>query len=265
MKISRMVLGAVLLLIALLSGSVFTVLAFSGVTITIPGAYGRGSVTCGGGASIQIKLVATQLTDDGGNRDYYGLITFDGDGHIIDGYVYSTSASQSVPATVFITTIPGYTDLPDPVSRPFTTVIYDVPADPGGPGSVWASYIQANGTEVASTTFDPSFVPGCAKLPLVGGVCPALPDGSVVGDTPFQTQAYWAPGKVSPGVFINPGTYWVIGQDDTHQYYEIMLSCQFLWVPVQNMQPSYQPPWSGQPLPTRVVGETAQDSGQPSR
>ncbi len=45
----------------------------------------------------------------------------------------------------------------------------------------------------------------------------------------------------------------MIGEDDSSQYYKIMLSCQFLWVPIDTMQPSYQSPWSGQPLPTRVV------------
>ncbi len=86
------------------------------------------------------------------------------------------------------------------------------------------------------------------------GTCPTLPDGSVVGALPESTQAFYAPGKVSPGLFINPGTYWVIGEDSSGQYYEIMLSCQFLWVPINSMQPSYQSPWTGQSLPTRVVG-----------
>ncbi|MBI1258753.1 MAG: hypothetical protein GC204_14890 [Chloroflexi bacterium] len=194
------------------------------------------------------------MTDDSAGQDYYGLITFDGDGHIIDAYSYSTLSSQSVPATIGISTIPGYSDLPDPVSRPFTSVIYDIPFynHSGRPSSEIASYLQSNGTEVARSIFDPSFVPECATLPL-RGECLTLPEGSVVGDMPFQTQAYYEPGKVSPGVFISPGTYWVIGEDESGQYYKIVLSCQFLWVPVQNMQPSYQPPWSGQPLPTRVV------------
>ena len=86
-----------------------------------------------------------------------------------------------------------------------------------------------------------------------GGTCLIVPDGAVVGDMPNNTQAYWAPGKVSPDVTINAGTYWVVGEDESGQYYKIILACQYLWVPVDSMQPSYQAPWSGQPLPTRVV------------
>ncbi|HVU12498.1 MAG TPA: hypothetical protein VHD90_14545, partial [Phototrophicaceae bacterium] len=80
-----------------------------------------------------------------------------------------------------------------------------------------------------------------------------LPDGSVVGAMPTDEQAYWAPGKISPNVIINAGTYWVTGtgtDDSGNEYYRILVACQYLWVPVDSMQPSYQAPWSGQPLPS---------------
>ncbi len=87
-----------------------------------------------------------------------------------------------------------------------------------------------------------------------GGTCLLdVPAGSVVGDTPFQTQVYYEPGNVSPGVILNPGTYIVIGQDESETYYKIMLACQFVWVRKENMQPSYELPQNGAPLPTRVV------------
>ena len=92
----------------------------------------------------------------------------------------------------------------------------------------------------------------CAGLPTFGS-CIALTADAVVGDMPFATQADWAPGKEANGVVVNPGTYWVLGVDETGQYYEIVLSCQYLWVPVSSMQPSFQPPQNGQPLPTSVV------------
>lgn len=84
-------------------------------------------------------------------------------------------------------------------------------------------------------------------------ICLAIPDGSVVGALPSATQAYYAPGNIAPEVVLNPGTYWVLGEDESGQYYKIILACQYLWVPVDSMQPSYQAPWSGQPLPTTVV------------
>ena len=85
------------------------------------------------------------------------------------------------------------------------------------------------------------------------GFCITLPSGSVVGAMGSATQAFYEPGKAAEGVTINPGTYWVVGTDESGQFYKILLSCDFLWVPVSSMQPSYQAPWSGQPLPTTVV------------
>jgi len=85
------------------------------------------------------------------------------------------------------------------------------------------------------------------------GYCLPLPEGSVVGAMPLNTQAYFAPGEIAEGVIINAGTYWVLGVDESGQYYKILLACQYLWVPVDSMGPSYQAPWTGQPLPTQVV------------
>ncbi|MFN8560512.1 MAG: hypothetical protein U0703_02510 [Anaerolineae bacterium] len=93
----------------------------------------------------------------------------------------------------------------------------------------------------------------CAGLPTYGGTCLPLTADAVVGDMPFNTQAYYEPGKVASGVVINAGTYWVLGEDESGAYYKILLACQYLWVPVNSMQPSFQPPWQGQPLPTGVV------------
>lgn len=85
------------------------------------------------------------------------------------------------------------------------------------------------------------------------GTCLTIPAGSVVGAMPNATQADYAPGMAAEGVIINAGTYWVIGQDESHQFYKILLGCQFLWVPVDSMEPSHQAPWTGQALPTGVV------------
>lgn len=76
---------------------------------------------------------------------------------------------------------------------------------------------------------------------------------AVVGELPFDQQAYWAAGKVANGVTVSAGTYWVNGvesADDGSEYYEIIVSCQLLYVPVESMQPSYEPPWNGEALPT---------------
>ena len=80
-----------------------------------------------------------------------------------------------------------------------------------------------------------------------------VPAGSVVGEAPHGAQVYYAPGNMSPGIRLNPGTYVVIGQDATETYYKIILACQYLWVLKTDMQPSLQPPQNGAPLPTRIV------------
>lgn len=80
-----------------------------------------------------------------------------------------------------------------------------------------------------------------------------VPDGSVVGESPSGAQVYYAPGKESPGIRLNPGTYIVIGQDSTETYYKVKLACQYLWVLKSDMQLSMQAPQNGAPLPTRIV------------
>ena len=77
-----------------------------------------------------------------------------------------------------------------------------------------------------------------------------------MGDLPLKTPADWAPGKGAPDVYVNPGTYWVFGiakADNGDKYYQILVSCQLLYVPIDAMQPSYQSPWNGQPLPSTEV------------
>lgn len=87
--------------------------------------------------------------------------------------------------------------------------------------------------------------------------CPnPLPAGAVVGEAPAGAQVYWAPSadKASPGIVLSPGTYQVIGVDETGEYSKIWLTCnsQF-WVRSDTLQPSYQAPQNGEPLPTNVV------------
>jgi hypothetical protein len=94
--------------------------------------------------------------------------------------------------------------------------------------------------------------PPCEEeVPATCGI--AYSADAVVGSLPFETQAYWAAGKVANGVTVSAGTYWVNGvetAEDGSEYYEIIVSCQLLYVPVDTMQPSYEAPWNGEALPT---------------
>ncbi len=256
MKLRRFLsITALFVSIVLVSASI-RVYAIGSLTISIPGIVSGDTSHCTSTLNIRDNFAGIATTDDDGSgHDYIAYLLRDGNNNVIDAYV--TRFSLGAFTSTLDELIPSFDDLPDPVSRPFTLQYFDVPKPPLGmgdtPGTTVRDWVLAHGTLLASNTFDPSFVPGCAALPLASDACLPVPDGSVVGDTPYQAQVYWAPAKVSPGIFLNPGTYWVIGEDDTHQFYKILLSCQDVWVLKQDFQPSQQAPQNGTPLPTRAV------------
>lgn len=84
-----------------------------------------------------------------------------------------------------------------------------------------------------------------------------IPRGAVVADLPFGGRAYWAPGKITPDVNINPGTYWVTKvyvDPDGVSWNQIILACQYLWVPSEWMSntATFDGPWNGEALPSTV-------------
>ncbi|MFN8448770.1 MAG: hypothetical protein U0521_09315 [Anaerolineae bacterium] len=146
--------------------------------------------------------------------------------------------------------------LGDPGSSIATSFSFPVSA-----GDSFVLIILSNGGSAPSCSYHYSFSAdiGAAST---GPACQlAIPDGSVVGNTPYSAQVYYEPGNVSPGVFLNPGNYIVIGQDATETYYKIVLACQYVWVLKSDFQPSYEAPQNGAPLPTRVVDAPAAPSG----
>lgn len=92
----------------------------------------------------------------------------------------------------------------------------------------------------------------CEGLPTVERCSLSVPAGSVIGEAPLGANIYYAPGAVTEHV-LKPGTYHVVGQDASETYYKIVLACQFIWVRKDTMQPSFQFPQNGAPLPTRIV------------
>ena len=117
---------------------------------------------------------------------------------------------------------------------------HDVVEDPPSPSGSW----------IVTTTISLADQSNCATAV---STCDISLDGHVVGNLPFETRAYYAPGKITvPPVIINAGNYWVLDRvaDDTGQeYYEIVIACAKLYVPVELMTPSYDGPWNGEPLP----------------
>jgi hypothetical protein len=112
-------------------------------------------------------------------------------------------------------------------------------------GSTWDVSCGLTRPEPPAEPADP--VPGCdLGMPITAS--------SVVGQFVSTTNAYWAPGKVSSDVVIEAGkTAWVLGMDESGEYYKIVWACSTLWVPVETLGPNYDDVWQGTPLPTVVV------------
>jgi hypothetical protein len=82
-----------------------------------------------------------------------------------------------------------------------------------------------------------------------------IPDTAVVGSFVVTTAGYGEPNFGSPSNFVMEAgkTVWVFGVDATGNFYKVMLSGRFFWVPVETMGPNYDAVWNGRPLPTEVV------------
>jgi len=165
----------------------------------------------------------------GSNAEHVRIDVFDGKGTVLYSLEFTNglgSYAAGLINTTLYTTAPAY-----------------------NPISVVVTSFAGNGLPEVVTNIGSG---NCDGLPTYGSCLP-LTTFAVVGDMPFNTQADYAPGQPAAGVVINAGTYWVLGQDESHHFYKILLACQYLWVPVDSMQPSFQAPWQGQPLPTEVV------------
>lgn len=125
------------------------------------------------------------------------------------------------------------------IERPLGTVLYS-----------WVTVLDScdtgnilyNGVPTVPALIDP--IDGTCSLP--------IPEGSVVGEAPNGAQIYYEPGNAT-NLYLNPGTYTVIGQDESETYYQVVLACDTVWVLKDTMQPSFQSPQNGAPLPTRIL------------
>lgn len=137
-------------------------------------------------------------------------------------------------------------------------VSYPIVAPAGGAALGIGVVVFKNGVPAAVADEVPipdDIAQGCRDALLSTGNCPfnvIIPHGSVVGELPLGGRAYWAPGKITPEVYINPGTYWVVDafrDEEGHDWYELFISCQYLWVPAEWMGPTFDGPWNGESLP----------------
>jgi hypothetical protein len=99
--------------------------------------------------------------------------------------------------------------------------------------------------------------PGCDTLL-------AIPSTAVVGLFVADAPVYWEPGKSThPLVTIKAGnTAWVIQLDGSGRYYEIIWSCDYVWVPALTLAPNPDQVWKSRPLPGGPVPLDGSSSGQ---
>lgn len=217
----------------------------------------------------QFDITLSGAVDDGSNsycsggNDVVIMVTFDADGNVLDvdpNCISTATGTGSDDGDMGV--------INAPTSRPATYTLFDVDGaeatalaglTEGSPAYI--SYLLSNGVVLdeefedlsANLTGLPTKSPYSVLGGVVNGTCNlSIPAGSVVGEAPLGAQIFYAPGQAT-NLTLNPGTYWVVGQDTSGEFYKIVLSCQFIWVPVASMQPSYQAPQNGAPLPTRVV------------
>lgn len=236
------------------------------------------TITFGGDADEpDYSIVATDLVDDDSGCDYVTMVMTDANGLItdIDQFCLDALTGMGDDETDWWS-YEGATD--DPALGPITYSLFDTglndACDDDENSIACGDYVLSGAVAcIAESYFQPASLPAgtayklqaCNPAPTTQEPVPevlptsaactlVVPLGSVVGDAPFSTQVYYEPGKASPGVMLNPGTYIVLGQDESESFYKIMLACQFVWVEKAAMQPSFQAPQNGAPLPTTIVG-----------
>lgn len=261
---SRSTVLATLISAFIFVGSAFTVLAITSATISF----------LDPGNQPQYLVTGTGPTEDQPGCDFVTMFIADATGGIldVDTFCLDTGTGTGSDFTDWGSHESGYFV---PAQNPITYALFDTSgadacsADEnsiacsnfllgGGAACITETYLEADLVPAglaAQQLGVPYSVCGTPEVPAgpVTSCRLTFPDGSVVGEAPLGAQIYYEPGNIAPGYIANPGTYIVVGQDESETYYQIVLSCQLVWVRKDTMQPSFLPPQNGTPLPTRIV------------
>ena len=204
------------------------------------------------------------VIDDGGGCDLVVMVMVDATGAPtdVDSFCLSLITGLGGSDGDYGSFGTGYVPTLDPV----TYALFDLTAADiaalsgfGDNDQEYFDYVVANTVCLAEQSINAGSIPVGTAYSLcgsgsVGGTCRLSPPaGSVVGEAPVGAQVYWSPGNASPGIVLNPGTYIVVGQDASETYYKVVLACEYVWVRKDTMQPSFQSPQNGAPLPTTIV------------
>ena len=151
-----------------------------------------------------------------------------------------TLGSQLYPGTLVIPfatarTGPGF----EFVTTPETFMTFDVSCVPAsGPRTPPTSPVAAPAASV----------PGC-------DLSMQLTNDAAVGTFVADTTVLWGPDANAMTTLTMPAgkTAWVLGVDDSGQFYKFAWSCSYLWAPVSMLGPNFDAVWDGTPLPISVV------------
>ncbi len=83
----------------------------------------------------------------------------------------------------------------------------------------------------------------------------AMPEWSVMGQFNANTPLYYAPDpQAQTSLVMEAGkTLWVLGKDESGEFFQVVLSGAYLWAPVDSLQPVAAAPWNGRALPAEVA------------
>lgn len=261
---TRQTAVAVIILLVLLSMiAVGAVLAATSATITFDFVSDPGDLADGP----DFEVTGTGLIDDGsgcgGDTVVVVMVDATGTPTDVDSFCLNLVTGTGGSDGDYGSFVTGYL----PTAGPVTYAVFDIDAadlaalsGQGENSQAYFDYVVANGTFLTEGYVDVTGLTSgtpysfMAAVVVAGPVCRLpIPAGTVVGELPHSTQVFWAPDKQSPGITLNAGTYHVIGQDATETYYKLFFACQYIWVLKDAMQPSYQAPQNGTPLPTVIV------------
>jgi len=227
------------------------------VALALVSAPGLAAAQAGPEVSISSQGCAVTVSFQADQTITYGFDVFEG-GTLLDEQYYTVMVDTPLPVTVTFTYL--YTGAPENAPVLDITVYAS--------DSVIAEFDGYTGlTETCQAAQQPPEEPAPPADPPGDGETPAPQPQSavagcsvnlknaVVGSFVLPASFYFKPGVAAgSGYGAAPGqTAWVLGVDESGEYYKIAWGCNYLWVLTSTMGPNYDKVWNGAPLPTTVV------------
>ena len=204
--------------------------------------------SCSGVASdgIMYLLVSPTLSGNGSDR---GVVTAPGFGTV--AYVENDHGFRDVTAEPYGLPIITTYSVPAGTILEATITTFSQPGQSGSPSYESKTCFDCSTGALApcpGESSDGTPVPGCDMRI-------DIPSTAIGGRFVSDAGIHWEPGQMMyPALAIEAGqSALVFGQDESSSFYQILWSCDLLWVEKGTMGPNYDNVWNGHPLPTDVV------------